>query len=193
MGAALRFAAAAGKTDIVRVLIARRADLEESDVFGKTAIVHAAANGHVECVRLLLNAGAAQHGRALQMAALCGQDSVVDYLLSCGVRPGLAPEYALMSDNPHAGLLALRKPDADVALGLAVQLDYPQAVQRLIAAGANVNRPNFFPLHESFESDVLKVLVEAGADANRKNKDGLTPLEYHLKNGTIRVYVKIKS
>ena len=184
MGAALRFAAAAGKTDIVRVLIARRADLEEADVFGKTAIVQAAANGHVECVRLLLNAGAAQHGRALQMAALCGQHAVVDYLLSRGVRPGLAPEYSLMSDNPHAGLLALRKPDADVALGLAVQLDYPQAVQRLIAAGANVNRPNFFPLHESFEADVLKVLVEAGADANRKNKDGLTPLEYHRKNGS---------
>lgn len=183
MGAALRFAAAAGKTDIVRVLIARRADLEEADVFGKTAIVQAAANGHVECVRLLLNAGAVQHGRALQMAALCGQHAVVDYLLSRGVRPGLAPEYALMSAQPHTGLLALRKPDADVALGLAVQLDSPDAVKRLIAAGANVNRPNFFPLHVSFESDLLKVLVEAGADVNRKNKDGLTPLEYHRKNG----------
>ncbi len=183
MGAALRYAAAAGKTDIVRVLIARRADLEEADVFGKTAMVHAAANGHVECVRLLLNAGAKQHGLALQMAALCGQHTVVDYLLSRGVRVGLAPEYALMSEHPHAGLLSLRKPDADVALGLAVKLDYPQAVKRLIAAGANVNRPNFFPLHVSFEAGVLKVLVEAGADVNRKNKDGLTPLEYHRKNG----------
>lgn len=184
MGAALRFAAAVGKTDIVRVLIARRADLEESDVFGKTAMVHAAANGHVECVRLLLNAGAKQHGLALQMAALCGQHAVVDYLLSRGVRAGLAPEYSLMSEHPHAGLLSLRKPDADVALGLAVKLAHPQAVQRLIAAGANVNRPNFFPLHENFDVEVLKVLIEAGAETNRKNKGGLTPLEYHRKNST---------
>lgn len=182
MGTALEHAAAAGKADIVRVLLARDADLEHADAFGKTAIVKAAANGHTDCVRLLLNAGAKQHALALQMAALCGQHAVVDYLLSRGVRPGLAPEYALMSDSPHPGLLALRQPDADVALGLAVKLSHGLGVRLLIAKGAHVNRPNFYPLHDSIEVGVLKVLVEAGADANRKNKDGLTPLEYHRNN-----------
>lgn len=181
-GTPLMHAAAAGKADLVRALILRRADLEKSVCSGHTAIVYAAANGHVECVRLLLNAGAKQHGRALQMAALCGQHAVVDYLLRRGVRPGLAPEYALMSDSPHPGLLSLRRADADVALGLAVKLDYPQAVQRLIAAGAQVNRPNFYPLHESFEPAVLRVLVEAGADVNRLNKEGITPLQWHRNN-----------
>ncbi len=183
MATPLQHAAAGGKVSILRVLIARGADPEQADAYGKSAIVYAAANGHVECVRLLLNAGAKQHGLALQMAALCGQHAVVDYLLSRGVRAGLAPEYALMSEHSHAGLLSMRKPDADMALGLAVRLDYPQAVQRLIAAGGNVNRPNFFPLHENFDVEVLKVLIEAGADVNRTNKDGLTPLEYHRKNG----------
>ena len=184
MGTALEHAAAAGKTDILRVLLARGADLEHADVFGKTAIVKAAANGHVDCVRLLLNAGARQHGRALQMAALCGQHAVVDYLLQRGVRHGLAPEYALMSDSPHPGLLAHRRPDADVALGLAVKLCHAPAVKLLIAKGANVNRPNFYPLHDSIDLDVLQALVDAGADVTRKNKDGLTPLEYHRNHKT---------
>lgn len=182
MGTALEHAAAAGIADIVRVLLARGADLEHADVFGKTAIVKAAANGHVDCVRLLLNAGAKQHGKALQIAALCGQHAVVDYLLQRGVRPGLAPEYALMSDYPHPGLLAHRRPDADVALGLAVKLCHAPAVKLLIAKGANVNRPNFYPLHDSIDLDVLQALVDAGADVTRKNKDGLTPLEHHRRN-----------
>ncbi len=182
MASALVHAAAAGKVDIVRVLLARGADMEQADAFGKSAIVYAAANGHVDCVRLLLNAGAQQHGLALQMAALCGQHTVVDYLLKRGLRPGLAPEYALMSDNPHPGLLSLRKPDVDVALGLAVKLAHSRAVKRFIEQGANVNRPGFYPLHENFDAAVLKVLVEAGADTKRKNKDGLVPAEYHLKH-----------
>ncbi len=182
MGTALEHAAAAGKADIVRVLLVRGADLEHADAFGKTAIVKAAANGHADCVRLLLNAGAKQHGKALQIAALCGQHAVVDYLLQRGVRPGLAPEYALMSDAPHPGLSALRQPDADVALGLAVKLCHAPAIKLLIAKGANVNRPNFYPLHDSIDLDVLQALVDAGADVTRKNKDGLTPLEHHRRN-----------
>ncbi len=173
----LRHAAAAGKADLVRALLACGADLDACDVFSRTAIEYAAANGHVECVRLLLNAGAFDYRDALYVAALCGQHAVVDYLLSRGVQPGLAPEWALMSDNPHPGLLALRKPDVDVALSLAVELDHPEAVKRLVAMGANVNRPNFFPLHTTFVADMVRALAECGADLNRRNADGLTPLE----------------
>ena len=181
-GNPLKHAAAAGKADAVRVLIARAALMEQADIYGRTAIEYAAANGHVECVQLLLNAGAKRFNQALQVAALCGQHAVVDYLLKRGVRPGLAVEYALMSDTPHNGLLGVREADADIALGLAVQLNHPQAVKRLIAKGANVNRPNFYPLHTATKVEVLKALVEAGADVNRRNAEGLTPVEFHLKN-----------
>lgn len=182
-GTVLKLAAAAGKTDILRVLLARPHDMEAADIYGQTAIEYAAANGHVECVRLLLNAGAKRHKQALQLAAMCGQHAVVDYLLKRGVRPGLAPEYALLSDAPHPGLLALRTPDVDVALGIALTYKHPQAVQRLIDKGARVNRPNFFPLHASANVEVLRVLVQAGAELTRKNAQGLTPAEWHRKNG----------
>ncbi|MDO5470450.1 MAG: ankyrin repeat domain-containing protein [Akkermansia sp.] len=178
---ALKHAAAAGKADLVRALLARGADLEVADIHGRTAIEYAAANGHAECVRLLLNAGAAEYRSALYAAALCGQHAVVDYLLARGVLPGLAPEWALLSENPHPGLLALRKPDADMALTLAVQLDYPLAVKRAVAMGANVNRPNFYPLHDTFVPAMVRVLVECGADLDRRNAEGLTPLEHARK------------
>lgn len=184
-GNVLKLAAAAGKTDILRVLLARPHDLESADIYGQTAIEYAAANGHVECVHLLLNAGAKRHKQALQLAAMCGQHAVVDYLLKRGVRPGLAPEYALLSDAPHPGLLAHRTPDVDVALGIALTYKHPQAVQRLIDMGALVNRPNFFPLHESTNVEVLRVLVQAGAELSRKNAQGLTPAERHRKNGSV--------
>lgn len=179
---ALKHAAAAGKAELVRALLARGADLEIADIHGHTAIEYAASNGHVECVRLLLNAGAAEYRSALYAAALCGQHTVVDYLLARGVLPGLAPEWALLSENPHPGLLALRKPDADMALTLAVQLDYPQAVKRAVAMGANVNRPNFYPLHETFVAAMVRALAECGADLNRRNAEGLTPLEHARKH-----------
>lgn len=182
-GTALKHAAAAGKADIVRVLLARGADMEWGDICGQTAIEYAAANGHEECVRLLLNAGAKRYRQALMSAALSGKHAVVDYLLKRGVRPGLAVEYALMSEHPHQGLLAIRKPDVDLALGLALQLRHPAAVRHLIRKGADVNCPGLYPLHATCYVDVLKILVEAGADVQRKSADGLTPAEFHRAQG----------
>jgi ankyrin repeat protein len=175
--APLKHAAAAGKSDLVRVLLARGANTEDADSFSRTPIEYAAANGHVECVRLLLNAGAARYRQALYVAALCAQHEVVDYLLARGVLPGLAAEWALLSESPHPGLLAQRKPDVDIALSLAVQLDHPAAVKRLVAMGANVNRPNFYPLHTTCEPAMVRALAECGADLSRRNAEQLTPLE----------------
>lgn len=182
-GTSLKHAAAAGKTDIVRVLIARGADMEWGDICGQTTIEYAAANGHVECVRLLLNAGAKRYRQALMAAALCGQLAVVDYLLKRGVRAGLAVEYALMSEQPHQGLLAIRKPDVNLAMSLALQMNHPAAVSRLIKLGADVNCPGLYPLHSSRYVEVLEILVAAGADVQRKNADGLTPAEFHRTQG----------
>ena len=183
---ALNHAAAAGKVDVVRVLLARGADLEVENLFGRTAIEVAAANGHVECVRLLLNAGAADYRGALYTAALCGEHAVVDYLLSRGVLPGLASEWALLSEKPHPGLLSQRKPDVDMALTLAVTMDCPAAVKRLVEMGADVNRPNFYPLHETFVVDMVRVLVECGAELERRNAEGLTPLEHARRENYTR-------
>ncbi len=188
MGTPLMVAAANGQPDVLRVLLARGADIEADDFFGRTAIVYAAANGHADCVRLLLTAGSKQVESALRMAAYAGQHDVVDFLLERGVRPGLAVEWALMSENPHPALMALRQPDADLALSLAVCRNHPGLVTRLVQLGADVNRPNFYPLHEWVDSfpwtndAVLPELLRAGADINRK-RNGQTAVEYARTEG----------
>lgn len=187
-GTPLMLAAADGKTALLSVLMGRGANIEACDFAGRTAIVYAAVNGYADCVRLLQVAGARQVQFALYMAAYAGQHAVVDSLLAAGVRPGLAPEWALMSDNPHPKLLSLREPDVDMALGLAVRRNHPGLVTRLVQAGANVNRPNFYPLHEWVDSCpwandvVLPELLQAGVDITRR-RHGLTAAEYAVQQG----------
>lgn len=79
-------AAAAGKVDIVRILLARGANKEESEYYNRTAIIYAAANGHLECVQALHQAGAAQSGEALYTAEQFNQNAVAEYLRSQGVK-----------------------------------------------------------------------------------------------------------
>ena len=59
----LLHAAAEGKADIVRVLLQRGADKEAEEYYGRTAIVYAAAKGHLACVQLLHRAGATKLDR----------------------------------------------------------------------------------------------------------------------------------
>ena len=191
MGTPLMVAAAEGQVNVLRVLLARGADIEAHDFSGRTAIVYAAVNGHVDCVRLLLTAGSKQVESALHMAAYAGQHAVVDFLLERGVRPGLAVEWALMSENPHPTLLAMRKPDADLALSLAVRRNHPGLVTKLVQLGADVNRPNFYPLHEWVDSCpwtndvVLSELLRAGVDLFRR-RNGQTAVEYAEAEGNAR-------
>lgn len=55
---ALTFAAQFGHTDMVEHLLAQKANPDQPSVDGWTPIMHAALNGHVEVVRLLIAAGA---------------------------------------------------------------------------------------------------------------------------------------
>ena len=59
---ALSLAAAGGKTDVVELLLDRKADIELSSPGGRSALVEAAAGGHVETVKLLLARGARVNG-----------------------------------------------------------------------------------------------------------------------------------
>lgn len=60
---ALSTAAARGNPEIVRVLLARGADVDGRDAGGGTALIWACNGGFVECARLLLEAGADVHLR----------------------------------------------------------------------------------------------------------------------------------
>jgi ankyrin repeat protein len=65
---AIVLAAALGRTEAVRILLAMKCDVSAPDAAGRTALEYAAAAGHAEAVRLLLQTGAARIPQALQLA-----------------------------------------------------------------------------------------------------------------------------
>lgn len=70
---ALVLAAALGRTEAVRILLAMKCDVSAPDAAGRTALEYAAAAGHTEIVELLLRAGASRIPQALQAAEQYGQ------------------------------------------------------------------------------------------------------------------------
>ena len=79
-------ASAYGKTDIVRLFIERKADLNIIDDWGNVPLTKAAENNHMEIVRALVEARADVTKRgsddetAAQKAKDAGNDSIAEYL-----------------------------------------------------------------------------------------------------------------
>ncbi len=79
-GHALLLAAAWGRTEAVRVLLAMESDVDLADAAGRTALEYAAAAGHAEIVSALLRAGAAHTAEAEQYARQYGHAEVADLI-----------------------------------------------------------------------------------------------------------------
>lgn len=167
-------AAAAGKTDIVRVLLQRGADKEADEHAGRTALIYAAAGGHVPCVELLYQNGAAKGGVALQAALYFKQNAVANYLLAQGVK--LPPE----SEAEMAALMQ-RTPTGETQLMLAVKQNNPERVSYILGLAPQlVNAQDSYgrtALMMATNADIVKALLDCGADASIKNDSGLTALD----------------
>ncbi|KAK2782915.1 hypothetical protein FQN52_000555 [Onygenales sp. PD_12] len=171
---ALFYAASAGHTDLVRLLLSHDSNVNAADKFGVTALIEAAAGGHSDCVQLLLSRGAdanAVHkkGRnALAIAAFGGHIAVINILLSHGAKPNMIGN----------GILGR------TVLGEAVSAGHVTLVKRLIAQGVDVNGPTT----DLFERTALgeavagghrllvNLLLSHGADVDDKRIHSCTPL-----------------
>ena len=175
----LLHAAAEGKVDRVRALIAEGADVNAKDKDGFPALEVATAFAQADVVKALIDAGA-------------------DVNIVSGISKR-TPLFAFSmgdteSDNHEAQTLPIvnkliaakanvnyKDPNGVTALETAAALGYSTIAEALIAAGADVNakdRMNFSPLHAAASQHKLKtieVLVKAGADVN-----AVTSEETHL-------------
>lgn len=170
------------------------ADAHRVQAGGSTALVLAAQVGCLDCARLLLAKGAdvndtAADGRsALVMAAFSGQTAVAMHLLSGGADPNAAEAgYTAL----HAA--ALR---GDRALVRAL-LDAGADVHATITKGSPVRRfGSQWALPTSFlgatplvvaaaylETDVIEMLLAAGAKAEARLPDGTSAL--HIATGDV--------
>lgn len=166
----LLHAAAEGKADIVRVLLQRGADKEAEEYYGRTAIVYAAAKGHLACVQLLHRAGATKLDSALQAALLFKQSAVVTYLLEQGGAASCAGDACLQRSSTGKTELMLA-----VAQGRMNRVSYllehaPQLVNWQDSYGRTA-------LMMARSAASVRLLLAYGADASIRNDLGLTALD----------------
>ncbi len=174
----LLHAAAAGKAEIVQVLLQRGADIGEAEYYDRTAIEYAAANGHLPCVELLHRAGATRLEHALQAAFEFNQTEVAAYLLRHGVvAPALNEAFTQRSLTGETALMCAL---ADCELGRMEFL--------LSLAPQQLNMQNAYgetALMQAVAAENLAavlLLLKYGADTTIKNDSGLTPLDAAYKS-----------
>jgi ankyrin repeat protein len=166
-------AASKGDRAAVRTLIQQKADVNEPQVDGATALHWAVYREDGELVDMLVRAGAnvkvenREGVTPLMMAALYGDAAIIDRLLKAG------------ADAKAVG------PNGETMLMFAARNGNPAAVKLLIEAGADVNARErlrqttaLMWAAEQKHPEAVKVLLDNGADHKLKSGIAGTPRNY---------------
>ncbi|BDB70574.1 hypothetical protein Cthiooxydans_29860 [Comamonas thiooxydans] len=181
-GQQLLAAAAQGDVVAVRDLLAGNAPVDVQDARGNTPLLLATAANHIEVARSLLMHGASPNiqnqmqDSAYLLAGAQGRLEIVRMTISYGAD--------LKSTNRYGG----------TALIPACERGHLETAQALIAAGVNVNHVNRLgwtclmeavvlsdggPRHQA----IIQALIDAKADLNLPDKDGVTALAHARQRG----------
>ena len=175
---------AAGRGDLAAVnrLIAAKADLEQRDGQRQTPLLLAVAGNHVAVAKALLAAGASPNAQAANqdtpwlLAGASGRTEIIAAMLP------LKPD------------LSLRNRYGGNALIPACERAHVETAKLLLTSGIDVNHVNNLgwtclleivilgdggPRHR----EVAKLVLDAGADPNLADKDGVSPLQHARKRG----------
>lgn len=171
----LIFAAAHGETDLARMLVLAKADLNHQCNDGWSALMFAAHFGHNDIAKLLLDEGAdvflrANDGRDAHFIARSGgfqhiADAIEDSMRSqqqkrmYNIEGVLSPVHVAAHSGDVETLRHILTPDSVNLLS-----DGGWTPLILTAAGGHV--------------EAAKALLEAGGDPNAADKDGWTPLMF---------------
>jgi ankyrin repeat protein len=182
-------AAAKGDLAAVERLIGRGANVHARDNRGRTALLAATHGNHVAVARALIAAGADVNAKddiedsAYLYAGAEGRTEILKLTLAAGAD--------LKSVNRYGG----------TALIPAAHHGHPEAVRILLATAIDkdhVNKLGWTALLEAVilgdggpvHSEIVRLLVEAGANVNLADRDGVTPLA-HAKRRGFREMVRI--
>jgi ankyrin repeat protein len=206
---ALMLAARHGDTAGVLALVSR-ADVNARGEWGRTALFHAAQNGHTETVRALAACGADVSARddfgrtPVWAAASFGHAVCVQALEACGAdvesadAAGATPLFAAASQGNTETVRALAACGADVSAAdhrgrtpvwAAAEYDHTETVRALAACGADVSaadhggRTPVWAAAEYGHTPCVRALAACGADVSTASTWGETPLFIAAMNG----------
>jgi ankyrin repeat protein len=175
-------AAAAGDTGRVRRLLAAGADVDARGPGGRTAVTAAALGEHVETARVLLAAGAdvdLQDEERNNPLLVCGENgnvALLRYVLRAGPdlrRTNRFGGTALIpaSDRGHVGVVRelLR---TDIPVDHVNRLGWTALLEAVILGDGG-------RAHQR----IVRMLVDAGADPELADRDGVTVLQHARRRG----------
>ncbi|KAM7532735.1 hypothetical protein Aperf_G00000129852 [Anoplocephala perfoliata] len=212
---ALMIAASKGNEEIMGILLSHGASVHATDTDGNFAIHLAAEQGHLGCVKLLMDKGSLsfvgnlEYRTPLMKAAAMGHADVVEHLLLNGVNmmyqlnKHSESELTLASQAGHVDvvriLLKHSKPGVDRSIELnralqkAVFFYEAEVVEELLSAGADVaykdeSSASLLSVAVRNEDlETLKCLVEHGADVNQRDENNCTPMKEAIKTGNSEI------
>ncbi len=159
-------AAFEGDVGCIKKLMDEGVDPNVRDVFGRTPLHLAVQAGHRGVVELLLNYGADPNARdaagqtPLHWAVACGHADIEELLLERGADPN-AKDFA-----------------GNTPLHIAAMTTYFSEVAEVMFEVG----PKLFPAEFPYDrGDVVRMLLEYGADPTVENEQGLTPLDLAVK------------
>lgn len=176
-------AAEQGQLETLKKCLDNGVDINVTNRQGRTAIINASLNKHYECVALLINAG----------ADIDKQDQTCfnPFLLSC-LNNDLTLLRLVLPANPNLDLLTRF---GGVGITPASEKGHVEIVRELLEkTEINVNHTNFVgwtPLLEAIvlndggdkQQQIVKLLLENGANPHMTDKYGKKPLELAKEKG----------
>lgn len=178
----LQSAAAQGDTAELRQLLANGADLEARDGQGRTALMRATRANHVQAATLLIEAGAdvnAKDNIEDSPYLYAGAQGLNDILLLT-----LAHGADLQSTNRYGGTALIPAAEKGHADTVSILLDAGVAVDHVNRLGWTalleaIVLSNGGPVHQ----DIVKRLIDGGANVNLADDKGVTPLQHAERRG----------
>lgn len=218
---ALMIAAGAGHEEIVRLIIERCHNINDTDNWSRTALMYAAENGHENIVVLLLDRVANPYDQdfrgdtALSLAISNGRDAVIKLLMRC--RNLLSVEFCShnllkAAHDGHENIvkfllkaqeinLNYRDKMGNTALMFAASHGHMNIAQILIQqSGVDINAQNnegeTALMHAIYRNNdaIMQLLLEMpGININLKNNEGITAADVAIKkNKKHPIFEKIK-
>ena len=199
-GTALTCAAKNGHALVVDTLIKAGADVDKVNKNGATALILATENNHEEIVNRLIKAGAKvnefdKHGTALTRSIQNGHFKIFNILINSGAKVDEPSDLMCAAGDGHLEIFKtlidqkadVHKVNSDGATALTIAADGGQLeiVKILIDQKADVDKVDkngtaLMLATLKGHTDIVKYLLEEGAQVNLTNEWGNTALSYAI-------------